>query len=288
MLSLFVQTVLDGMLNGVIYAVIALGLTIIFGVMRIINMAHGEFVMLGMFSTFFINQYTGLDPYLTIPLTGLMVFVIGLIFYRLGVGQIPNLNEEKSLLFTAGASLFIANLSQLLWSPNYRRLELPYNVSTVEVGGIAISVTKLLSLAIVLVCVIGLWLFLNRTFTGMAIRASSQEQIAASLMGVNVRRIAMITFGIGAGFSAIAGTLLTAEIAFYPAVGTIFIIKAFIVVVLGGMGNIPGAALGGIILGTAEALGAVYVSSGYTDAYGLIIFLLILLLRPQGLLGRKV
>ncbi|MDQ0338143.1 branched-chain amino acid transport system permease protein [Caldalkalibacillus uzonensis] len=287
-MNLFMQSIIDGILNGAIYAVIALGLTLIFGVMKIINMAHGEFVMLGMFSTYFIYQYAGLDPYLTIPFTGIIVFLFGLLMYQFGVGKIPGLTEENSLLFTAGASLFIANLAQFLWSPNYRRLDLPYGVTTLQVGDLAISVTKIISLCIVLVCVIGLWYFLHKTFVGMAIRASSQEKIAASLMGINVKRIAMITFGIGAGFSAIAGTLLTAEIAFYPTVGTIFIIKAFIVVVLGGMGNIPGAAVGGIILGVAESLGAVYVSSGFTDAYGLIIFLLILLFRPQGLLGRKV
>lgn len=286
-MTLFIQTLIDGFLNGAIYAVIALGLTLIFGVMKIINMAHGDFVMLGMFSTFFIYQFTGLDPYLSIPITGIIVFIIGVCFYRFGVGRIPGLTEENSLLFTAGASLFIANLAQFLWSPNYRRVDLPYGVSTISVGDLAISITKLLSLGVVIICVLGLWFFLNKTFTGMAIRASSQAKEAAALMGVNVGRIAMLTFGIGAGFSAIAGTLLTAEIAFYPAVGTIFIIKAFIVVVLGGMGNIPGAAVGGIILGVAEGLGSVYISSGYTDAYGLIIFLLILLFRPQGLLAKK-
>lgn len=286
-MTLFIQTLIDGFLNGAIYAVIALGLTLIFGVMKIINMAHGDFVMLGMFSTFFIYQYTGLDPYLSIPITGTIVFLIGVCVYRFGVGKVPGLTEENSLLFTAGASLFIANLAQFLWSPNYRRVDLSYGVSTISVGDLAISITKILSLGVVIICVIALWFFLNRTFTGMAIRASSQEKVAASLMGVNVQRIAMLTFGIGAGFSAIAGTLLTAEIAFYPTVGTIFIIKAFIVVVLGGMGNIPGAAVGGIILGLAEGLGAVYISSGYTDAYGLIIFLFILLFRPQGLLVKR-
>lgn len=286
-MTLFIQTLIDGFLNGAIYAVIALGLTLIFGVMKIINMAHGDFVMLGMFSTFFIYQYTGLDPYLSIPITGTIVFLIGVCVYRFGVGKVPGLTEENSLLFTAGASLFIANLAQFLWSPNYRRVDLSYGVSTISVGDLAISITKILSLGVVIICVIALWFFLNRTFTGMAIRASSQEKAAASLMGVNVQRIAMLTFGIGAGFSAIAGTLLTAEIAFYPTVGTIFIIKAFIVVVLGGMGNIPGAAVGGIILGLAEGLGAVYISSGYTDAYGLIIFLFILLFRPQGLLVKR-
>lgn len=286
-MTLFIQTLIDGFLNGAIYAVIALGLTLIFGVMKIINMAHGDFVMLGMFSTFFIYQYTGLDPYLSIPITGTIVFLIGVCVYRFGVGKVPGLTEENSLLFTAGASLFTANLAQFLWSPNYRRVDLSYGVSTISVGDLAISITKILSLGVVIICVIALWFFLNRTFTGMAIRASSQEKAAASLMGVNVQRIAMLTFGIGAGFSAIAGTLLTAEIAFYPTVGTIFIIKAFIVVVLGGMGNIPGAAVGGIILGLAEGLGAVYISSGYTDAYGLIIFLFILLFRPQGLLVKR-
>ena len=286
-MNLFLQSIVDGLLNGAIYAIIALGLTLIFGVMKIINMAHGEFVMLGLFSTFFIHNYFGLDPYLTVPFTGLIVFLLGLLLYRFGVGKIPQLTEMNSLLFTAGASLFIANFAQVLWTPNYRRVNLPYSISTLSVGDVSISITKLISFGIIILCFVALWFFLNRTFTGMAIRASSQESFAASIAGVNVKRIAMITFGIGAGFSAIAGSLLINEIAFYPAVGTAFIIKAFIVVVLGGMGNIPGAALGGVLLGLAESLGAVYISSGYTDAYGLVIFLMVLLFKPTGVLGKK-
>lgn len=286
-MSLFIQTIADGFLTGGIYALIALGLTLIFGVMRVLNMAHGEFVMIGMFITYFAHQYLGIDPYLTIPLSGIFVFFLGIFLYKFGVGKIDKTDEINTLLFTAGASLFFANLIQMLFSANYRRISLDYGTSSLDIGFASLATTKFISFFITGILVFLLWYFLSKTTIGLSIRAASQDEMAATIVGINVKKISMITFGIGAGFSAIAGTMLTAELSFYPAIGTVFIIKAFIIVVLGGLGSIPGAALGGLVLGIAEALGSVYISSGYRDAYGLILFILILLFMPQGLSGLR-
>lgn len=284
---MLLQSVLDGLLNGGIYALIALGLTLIFGVMKIINMAHGEFLMIGMYASYFLYRYTGVDPFLSIPLSAAVAFLFGVALYRLGVGKASQSSVENTLLFTAGAGLFVANLAQYLWSPNYVRLDLWYGNDVFRLGGLTFGVSKVIAFVVTaaLICVV--WHFLHRTETGSAIRAASQDPVAAQIVGVNVARVSMLTFGIGAAFSAIAGTMLATGIAFYPTIGTIFVIKAFIVVVLGGMGNIFGAALGGLLLGVTESLGAVYLSSGFTDAYGLVLFILILLFRPQGILAKK-
>jgi branched-chain amino acid transport system permease protein len=279
------QSLVNGVLTGSLYAMIGIGLTVIFGVMRIINLAHGEFVMLGMFSAYWSFTLLGIDPFLAAVLWMPLFFVAGMLVYRNLIRAIMPGGELNTLLYTAGLSLLIANVALLVWTGNYRTLNLRYAVRPLRPFGIAVPVPLAIAFAFAALVTAGLWLFLAKTDTGRAVRATSQNAEAAALMGINVERVAMITFGLGTALAANAGALLVPSLYLYPTVGEILIVKCFVIVVLGGLGSIPGAIAGGVLLGVVESLGAVYVSVAYKDGIGFVIFLLILLFRPQGLFG---
>ena len=245
----FVQSVVSGVLTGSLYAMIGVGLTVVFGVMRIINLAHGELVMLGMYGAFWAHALWKLDPFVSIALWVPLMFLGGMLVYRLLLRPIIPGGELNTLLYTAGLSLLIANLA------------------------LAIVITA------------ALYLFLSRTDPGRAIRATSQNPEAAALMGIDVERISMLTFGLGSALAGAAGVLLAPSLYLYPTVGEILIAKCFVIVVLGGLGSVSGAIAGGVLLGLVESLGAVYVSVAYKDTIGFIMFLLVLLFRPSGLFG---
>lgn len=280
-----VQSLVNGVLTGALYAMIGIGLTVIFGVMRIINLAHGEFVMLGMFSAYWSFTLLRIDPFLAAVLWMPLFFVAGMLVYRNLIKAIMPGGELNTLLYTAGLSLLIANVALLVWTGNYRTLNLTYAVRPLRPFGIAVPVPLAIAFAFAALVTAGLWLFLAKTDTGRAVRATSQNAEAAALMGINVERVAMITFGLGTALAANAGALLVPSLYLYPTVGEILIVKCFVIVVLGGLGSIPGAIAGGVLLGVVESLGAVYVSVAYKDGIGFVIFLLILLFRPQGLFG---
>ena len=282
-MDLFLQTLVSGIMTGGIYAIIALGLTLIFGVMRIINMSHGEFLMIGMYISYFSYTILHIDPFISILISAPLTFALGAIIYRFIVSKSGN--EENSLILTAGVSLVLANLVLIIFSPDYRHLKVSYGTEVFRFINVSVSLPMLISFLVTIGITVLLYWFLNRTDLGLAIRASAQEKEAAVIVGINVQRIAMITFGIGASFAATSGTLLAPVLYTYPTIGTLFLVKAFVVVVLGGMGSIEGALLGGIILGATESLGSVYISTGMTDAFGLVLFILILLLKPSGLFG---
>lgn len=279
------QSLVSGVLTGSLYAMIGVGLTIIFGVMRIINLAHGEMVMLGMFGAYWSYTLWKLDPFVSIVLWVPLMFVAGMLIYRFLLKSIVTGDELNSLLYTAGLSLLIANLALFAWSGDYRTLNLPYALEPLRPFGIAVPVPLAIAFVLAALITAALYLFLTRTDVGRAVRATSQNPEAAALMGIEVERIAMITFGLGSALAAAAGVLLVPSLYLYPTVGEILIVKCFVIVVLGGLGSVPGAIAGGILLGLVESLGAVYVSVAYKDTIGFIIFLLVLLFRPQGLFG---
>jgi len=281
----FIQSLVSGVLTGSLYAMIGVGLTVIFGVMRIINLAHGEMVMLGMFGAYWSYTLWKFDPFVSLVLWVPLLFLAGMLIYRFLLRPIITGDELNGLLYTAGLSLLIANLALLLWTGDYRTLNLPYALEPMRPFGISVPVP--LAIAFVLAAAItgALYLFLSRTDLGRAIRATSQNPEAAALMGINVTRIAMITFGLGTALAGAAGVLLMPSLYLYPTVGEILIVKCFVIVVLGGLGSIPGAIAGGILLGVVESFGAVYVSVAYKDTIGFVIFLLVLLFRPQGIFG---
>jgi branched-chain amino acid transport system permease protein len=280
-----IQSIVSGMLTGSLYAMIAVGLTIVFGVMRIINMAHGEMVMLGMFGAYWGLALWKLDPFVSVLLWVPVMFVFGMGVHRLLLRKIIPGGELNTLLYTAGLSLLIANLALFFWTGDYRTINLAYALTPVRPFGIAIPVPAAIAFAIAIVITLALYLFLSRTDTGRAIRATAQNPDSAALMGVNVGRIDMITFGLGTALAGAAGVLLAPSLYLYPTVGEILVVKCFVIVVLGGLGSVPGAIAGGVLLGLVESLGAVYVSVAYKDTIGFVLFLLVLLFRPTGLFG---
>jgi branched-chain amino acid transport system permease protein len=281
----FVQSIVSGILTGSLYAMIGVGLTVIFGVMRIINMAHGDMVMLGMYGSFLALTFLKIDPFLSIIIWIPVAFLIGVFIYRFLLKNIVPAGELNTLLYTAGLSLFIANLVLLIGTGDYRTIKLKYAIMPLRPFGVAVPIPLAIAFGMAILITIALYWFLVRTDTGRAIRATSQEPEAAALMGVNVDRMAIITFALGTALACGAGVLLAPSLYLYPTVGEILVAKCFVIVVLGGLGSVPGAIAGGLLLGVAESLGAVYVSVAYKDAIGLVMFLLVLLFRPSGLFG---
>jgi branched-chain amino acid transport system permease protein len=281
----FVQSVVSGVLTGSLYAMIGVGLTVVFGVMRIINLAHGDMVMLGMFGAFFAQALWGVDPFVSLAIWVPAAFFAGVLVYRFLLRKVLRGGELNGLLYTAGLSLLIANLALLLWTGDYRTIALRYGMLPWRPLGIAVPVPLAIAFGLALAITGALYLFLARTDTGRAVRATSQNGEAAVLMGIDVERIAMLTFGIGTALAVAAGVLLGPSLYLYPTVGEILIVKCFVIVVLGGLGSVPGAIAGGILLGVVESLGAVYVSMALRDVVGFVIFLIVLLYRPAGLFG---
>jgi branched-chain amino acid transport system permease protein len=284
-LETLAQSVVSGVLTGSLYAMIGVGLTVVFGVMRIINLAHGEMVMLGMFAAYWGQAKWSLDPFLSIVVWTPVMFVAGVLVYRLLLRPIIPGGELNTLLYTAGLSLLVANLALVAWTGDYRTIALPYGQLPARPLGISVPIPAAIAFGFALAITAALWLFLAKTDTGRAVRATSQNAEAAILMGVDVERIAMVTFGLGTALAGAAGVLLGPSLYLYPTVGEILIVKCFVIVVLGGLGSIPGAIAGGVLLGVVESLGAVYVSMAWKDGIGFLIFLAVLLYRPGGLFG---
>jgi branched-chain amino acid transport system permease protein len=225
------------------------------------------------------------DPFLSLAIWAPAAFLAGILVYRFLLRKVLRGGELNGLLYTAGLSLLIANLALLLWTGDYRTISLPYGMLPWRPFGIAVPVPLAIAFGLGLVITGALYLFLSRTDTGRAVRATSQNAEAAILMGIDVERIAMLTFGVGTALAGAAGVLLAPSLYLYPTVGEILIVKCFVVVVLGGLGSVPGAIAGGVLLGVVESLGAVYVSTALRDVVGFVMFLLVLLYRPSGLFG---
>jgi branched-chain amino acid transport system permease protein len=277
--------VVSGVLTGSLYAIIGVGLTIVFGVMRIINLAHGEMVMLGMFGAYWAQALWGIDPFVSLFLWAPLMFVAGALVHRFLLRKVIPGGELNTLLYTAGLSLFVANVALVAWTGDYRTIALPYGAVPWRPLGIAVPVAPAIAFALAGAIAGALWLFLGRTDAGRAIRATSQNVEAAILMGIDVQRVSTLTFGLGAALAAAAGVLLGPSLYLYPTVGEILIVKCFVIVVLGGLGSVAGAMAGGILLGVVESLGAVYASMALKDGIGFVIFLAVLLYRPSGLFG---
>jgi branched-chain amino acid transport system permease protein len=280
-----VQSVVSGVLTGSLYAMIGVGLTVVFGVMRIINLAHGDLVMLGMFGAFWAHALLRIDPFVSIVLWVPLMFLAGMLIYRFLLKPIIPGGELNTLLYTAGLSLLIANVALFAWTGDYRTIKLRYALTPLRPFGIAVPIPLAIAFLLAIVITVCLYLFLARTDPGRAIRATSQNPEAAALMGIDVDRISMLTFGLGSALAGAAGVLLAPSLYLYPTVGELLVAKCFVIVVLGGLGSVSGAIAGGILLGLVESLGAVYVSVAYKDTIGFVIFLLVLLFRPSGLFG---
>jgi len=286
-LSFVVGSLLNGVLIGGVYSLMAIGLTLIFGVMRVVNFAQGSLIMLGMYTSYWAVMLLRIDPYLSMLVSLAVLFIVGVIFQRFLINPILNAPEHNQLLLTLGVSLFMENLAVFLWSPDYRVLKTSYASVNFYIGDVSISLVRVLAFVSAVILAGILYLILARTDLGKAIRAASEEPNGALLMGINVRRIYMITFGIGAACAGVSGAAITPFIPVYPYAGWLFVITAFVVVVLGGMGNILGAFVGGLIIGVADSVGAMFLPGAMKSIISFTIFILILLFKPTGLLGRR-
>jgi len=283
----FVQAFLNGLLVGGVYALIASGMALIFGVMRLVNFAHGAFLMLGTYLSYYGWVLLGLNPYLFFPLWGLVLFLFAVGIYRVLVRRVMGASDFLQILLTEGISLALVGLAQLVFGADYRQINLPVANRITGFGSLHFSVGYILSFAVSVALVIALTQFLGRTEMGRAIRAVAQNRSVAPLMGIRVERVSAITFGIGIACAGIAGALLLPIFWTNPTVGAPYTLKSFVIVVLGGMGSVQGAALGGLLLGVAEQFTAYTWADRYAEVVNFVIFLLVLLFRPQGLFGGK-
>jgi len=284
-MSVFLQSLISGILIGGVYALIGIGLTIIFGVMRVINFAHGDLMMLGMYATYFIFTLFHIDPFVSIVLTIPIMFLFGAFLQKAFINRALNALPQNQILLTIGMGLVMSNSIMLAFTSDYRILSTTYSSSSVTILGISVSEPLVVSFAITTVITAVLYWFLYKTNMGQAIRATAQDREAAKLMGINVKRMSITAFGLGTSLAATAGALIAPTYYIYPQVGSIFTLKAFVITVLGGMGSIVGATLGGVIIGVAESVGAVLFGSGWKDVIVFVLFLLVLLFKPSGLLG---
>ncbi|PZX10558.1 branched-chain amino acid transport system permease protein [Palleronia aestuarii] len=283
----FLQNVSNGFLIGGVYALIGIGLTLVFGVMRTINFAHGDFTVLGMYGAVAFNSAIGWDPYAALIVAVPAAFIGGVLIERFVLSRLVEAPPETTLLATLGLSLIIGNCLLLIWGPEPESVNVPYAATTLAVGSVRVSVVLLAAGLMTLAAITALWLFLSRTETGRAVKATASNRLGAELVGIDTRRIHSLVFGLGTSLAVIAGVALIPLLFANPTnLGPIFTLKAFVVTVLGGLGNVWAAIAGGLILGIVEVLGTAYLASEYRDAYGLIVFLAILLLRPEGLFGR--
>lgn len=282
------QTIVSGLLLGGIFALVAVGLTLIFGVMRILNFAHGDFLMLGMYFAFFLSVMFGIDPYISAVASLPLFFGLGWLVQSYLIRPVLNAPESIQILLTVGLSLFLQNVALFLFSPDFQSLRVSYGGETISVMGVSISYVRLIASMIAVGASLGLYLFLGRTDVGKALRACAEERLGSMAVGINVDRMYKIAFAIGIACVALAGVLMTPFFYVAPQVGLPFTLTAFVVVVLGGLGSLPGALIGGLAIGLIESMGEILLPSPSMKQMATFsVFLLILLLRPQGLFGGK-
>jgi branched-chain amino acid transport system permease protein len=286
-MNIFIQSLISGTLIGGVYALIGIGLTIIFGVMRVINFAHGDLLMLGMYGTYYLFTLFNIDPFVSIVITIPLMFLYGGFLQKFFINRVLGSLPQNQILLTIGMGLVMSNVVMLAFTSDYKILSTTYSSSSFDIMGISISSPLIISFVITAAITAALYWFLLKTDTGQAIRATAQDREAAQLMGINVKRMSIIAFGLGSALAGTAGALISPTYYIFPQVGSIFTLKAFVITVLGGMGSIVGATLGGILIGVAESIGGVYFGSGWKEVVVFVLFLLVLLFKPAGLMGKS-
>lgn len=286
-LNIIIEAILNGMLTGSVYALIALGLTLVYGVLHIINFSHGAMLAAAMFVVLTLNQTFGLDPYLQIPILTPLLFVAGYAIQRFVIGPGSHGKDENILMITLGLSIVIENVLLAIFRSDIRTINTDYSFNVFEVGPFIFSQARVFGLVGSVVTAVLLWFFLARSDTGKAIRAISKEKLGASLVGINVKHVYAVTFGIGFACLAISACLLLPTFYVNPGIGGAFVLVAFTVVVLGGMGSIVGAMIGGLIIGVVESLSGLLLGESLGQIGIFLTFIIVLLFRPTGLFGAK-
>lgn len=283
----FFQACVDGLLTGALYSLIGMGLALIFGVMRIVNFAHGAFLMVGMYATYVLFDYFKLNPYIGFLPAGLILFVFGYLVYLLLIRPVRDRSHFMQILMTTGIGLILTDSAQLIFKADYRQTNIDLINRSVHVGPIGANAAEVVSFVIALAFVLGLYFFVTRSLTGQALRAIAQNPEIAPLMGINLTRIQGFCFALGIALAGVAGGLLLPRLYLFPGVGEDYTTKAFVMVVLGGMGSIEGAALGGLVLGLSESLTSLYFGNEWALIVDFVLFLLVLSFKPSGIFGRQ-
>jgi branched-chain amino acid transport system permease protein len=286
-LSILLPAVVNGVLTGALYALIALGLTLVYGVLHIINFAHGTLLTAALFAAFFMQKTLGVDPYLAVFVLTPAFFAFGYGLQRFVIGPASHGNDGNILLVTLGLAVIIENALLFAFRGDTRTIDVAYGFAVIPVAGMFLSVPRLVGFGGAVVVALLLWLLLTLTDTGKAIRAVAREKLGAQLCGVDVPHIYAVTFGLGTACVAIAACLLIPTYYVNPCVGNAFVLIAFTTVVLGGMGSIPGALLGGLFVGVVESLCGLYLGESLGQIGIFLMFILVLLFRPSGLLGER-
>ena len=275
------QVVISGLLAGALYAMVALGLGLIFGVMRVLNVAHGPLLMLGAYTTFWLFHWFGLNPYLSLLVSMPALFLVGVLLQSLLVRRVVDAPELSSLLLMFGVGIALVNVTQLAFTSDLRSVE--YLTGSFVLGPFAFSKSRVIACAFaIVITAIAFW-FLQKTRLGKALRAVSQSREVAQVCGVNVQRIHMLAFGLASALAAAGGTLVAVMVAIQPEMGQVYTFKSFLVIVLGGAGNYPGALVGGLLLGLVEQLSSLFLTTQVNEAVAYVLLVLVLLVRPTGL-----
>ncbi|HEY6201960.1 MAG TPA: branched-chain amino acid ABC transporter permease [Candidatus Limnocylindria bacterium] len=284
-LDALIPSAIDGLMLGFVYGLAAMGLTLIFGVMKVINLSHGPVIALGMFTVLVLSQTFGLNPYLGLVAALFLGLLLGVVIYFVAVDRVINAPELTTLLATFSVNLMIIGMGTVIFTTSPRAVDI--DLGALRGGGITILGTHAVSVAIAIAVAAALYAFLFRTRLGKSIRAVANNRAAAELMGIDSRRMLALSFGIGTALAMTSGALLSTLFSFTILSGTTYEVKSFVIVVLGGLGNPTGALVGGIVLGLLEGVATVFIPVSWVPVLEYVIFVLILLVRPSGLLGSR-
>ncbi|MBN2040720.1 MAG: branched-chain amino acid ABC transporter permease [Spirochaetes bacterium] len=285
-LAVFFQIIINGTFLGTMYGVAAIGLSLIFGCMQVLFIAQGTMMILAAYSVFWLVYFMSIDPLISILIIIPVFLVLGWIMYKGMFQRVSQAGPSSTLLLAFGLMVFMESMMLFIWSPNIRSVKTSYSTSAFQIGDITISVSRLIVTVVAGIATCLVYLFLKKTMTGKAIRGVSEDRVTGMLLGINPNRVSAITFAIGIAMAGVAGVATCLIYPFDPYFGFLFSLKALIAIAFGGLGSVGGALLGGIILGILESLSSYTISPGWADAIAYAAFILVLIFRPQGLLGK--
>lgn len=285
--EMLIQTLVSGLLMGFIFSLIAVGLNLIFGMMNIVNFAHGDFLMLSMYTAFWLYTLWGVDPLFSLPVCVVLLFIVGWLTYQLIIKRVLKAPMLAQIFSTFGLMIFLRNAALLAWTSDYRAVKETLLSGRIGIGGVFIPIPQLVASVGAIITFGLIYWFMQRTETGMALMATAEDAEAASLMGINSDRMYALSWGLGAACVGVAGALLSTFYYIFPEVGYLFGLLAYIIVALGGFGSITGAFIAGIIIGVVEVLFGFLVAPAFKYVFVYLIYLIVVIARPQGLLGAR-
>ncbi len=284
--DVLIQGIMSGLLMGCIYALIAAGLSLIFGLMEIVNFAHGEFLMLGMYTAFWTYTLFALDPLFSVPVCGGVLFILGVLTHKGIIRRILGAPMLAQIFATFGLGIFLRAMAQFLWTPDFRQVSEPLVQGPVRIFGVSVGLPQLVAaLASLLAFGLLIW-FITKTETGAALEATAQDRQAASLMGINTERMFTLGWGISSACVGVAGAFLASFFYVFPYVGSLFALLAYVIVALGGFGSVPGSLVAGVLIGLVEVLAGLFIAPAFKYVAVFAIYLVVVLIRPQGLFGK--